>query len=268
MNDFNIRQLKDPSSLRGIEKLQKEIWGFSDIAVVPDHLLIALSHISCGAAHVAYYGDKPVGFALSIITQRSASDKIIYSHMLGVVKEFRNRSIATNLKMAQKKYAQENNISKITWTFDPLMTAAARVCFGKLGVKVTGFYKNFYENLRDTLSSDSSTDRFMVEWDSNCSIEKACDLSSIPDCIKWDLLNPAISSDTLNSEAEEIVCSVPLNWHTLKTDNPESATTWRSFTGQVFEKLFASGYTPTDFVCDFENNKGQYLFKKTGQTQR
>jgi predicted GNAT superfamily acetyltransferase len=102
----------------------------------------------------AFDDDRLVGF-LSAIPGIRQGIPYWHSHMLAVTTAKRDSGIGTQLKSAQKQYAQQRGIRLIEWTFDPLMSRNAYLNFEKLGVIVRRYYPSFY---------GGESDRLIAEW--------------------------------------------------------------------------------------------------------
>ena len=57
-----------------------------------------------------------------------------WSHMLGVVDEFRNEGVGYDLKLLQRERTIAMGLDLIEWTYDPMQAMNAHLNFTKLGV--------------------------------------------------------------------------------------------------------------------------------------
>src|SRR5262249_44039795 len=87
-----------------------------------------------------------------------------WSHMLGVVDEYRNAGLGRALKLLQRERALAMGIDLIEWTYDPLQAANAHLNFVKLGVVVEEYEENVYGESQSPLHKGNPTDRFVAEW--------------------------------------------------------------------------------------------------------
>jgi len=150
---MTIREL---SSIEEFEKcldLQREGFGWSDLELMPMRFFVVSRHIG-GLVLGAFDDDRLVGF-LSAIPGIRQGTPYWHSHMLAVTTAERDLGIGTQLKSAQKQYAQQRGIRLIEWTFDPLMSRNAYLNFEKLGVIVRRYYPSFY---------GGESDRLIAEW--------------------------------------------------------------------------------------------------------
>ena len=117
---------------KSCENWQPEIWGFSELEVLPSLALIPLLEIG-GVLLGAYDAENLIGFVLGFPGLEDGK-AIIHSDMLAVKSAYRSGGLGCRLKLAQREFALAHGIDKIIWTFDPLQSANAHLNFGNLGV--------------------------------------------------------------------------------------------------------------------------------------
>jgi predicted GNAT superfamily acetyltransferase len=160
---FVVRELKSMAELHEVEDIQREVWQFSDLDVVPAATLIATQHAG-GQMLGAFEGVRMIGFVYGFPAYESGRVSI-HSHMLAVRAEYRNYQAGYNLKLAQRVAALARGIDEITWTYDPLQTLNAHLNFSKLGVIARRYFVNFYgEETSSPLHRGFGTDRLWVSW--------------------------------------------------------------------------------------------------------
>jgi predicted GNAT superfamily acetyltransferase len=116
--NIEIRQLRGLDELNEAVRLQKEIWGFADIELLPLRLFVVAQKVG-GQTLGAFDGGRMVGFLLAIPGLKQGA-MYLHSHMMGVLPEYRNRGVGRRLKLAQREEALSRGIRLIEWTFDPL----------------------------------------------------------------------------------------------------------------------------------------------------
>jgi predicted GNAT superfamily acetyltransferase len=158
-----IRQLTQNHEFSEAVKLQKAIWGFDDIDLLPVRLFITASKIG-GHSFGAYDGDRMVGFCVAIPGIKQGAKSYLHSHMLGVMKEYRDAGLGRKLKMAQRDDAIKQGIDLIEWTFDPLEIKNAFFNIERLGAIVRRFVLNQYGTTSSPLNAGLPTDRCTAEW--------------------------------------------------------------------------------------------------------
>jgi predicted GNAT superfamily acetyltransferase len=115
---ITIRKCAGIEELNACVALQKEVWNFSDLDLIPLRMFVVSQKIG-GQTIGAFNGDDLVGFAFSIPGSR-AGHAYLHSHMLAVRDSFRNHGLGRKLKLAQRDDAIQQGFELLEWTFDPL----------------------------------------------------------------------------------------------------------------------------------------------------
>jgi predicted GNAT superfamily acetyltransferase len=160
---LEIHRLTKHEDLAEAVRLQKEIWGFDDIELLPLRLFVVAEKIG-GQVLGAFDGDKMVAFCLGIPGLKPGGQYYLHSHMLGVLAEYRNTGLGRQLKLRQRFDALEHGISLIEWTFDPLEVKNAYFNIERLGAIVRRFVHNQYGTTSSHLHGGLPTDRLTAEW--------------------------------------------------------------------------------------------------------
>src|SRR5262245_20662507 len=94
-----VRPLNGDGELAEAVRLQKIIWGFDDLELLPVRFFVVASRIG-GQTFGAFDGDRMAGFLLAIPgVKRDSGMQYIHSHMLGVLKEYRDSGAGRMLKL-------------------------------------------------------------------------------------------------------------------------------------------------------------------------
>ena len=268
MTDIDIRKIDSHEEYYQCEQLQKEIWGFEDIAVVPNHLLITAQHHG-GLLLGAFDGDQLVGFAFSFPGLEEARTKHC-SLMCGVREGKRYEGLGFALKQRQRKEVAAKGLDLITWTFDPLQSLNGYFNLSKLGAISKTYLRNYYGDIRDELNQGATTDRLLAHWwittsrvkarrdginssanskltinESNTANQVDEENSGLPRCRSYDL----------EVESGNLYIQVPQNIGKIRKADPGLASSWRTKTRKIFESYLDRGYA----VCGFIN-RGESSF--------
>lgn len=141
--------------------LLERIWGE---ALMEPGLLRALSHAGnyVAAAYLRRGGGKEmVGVSAGFFT----ADRELHSHITGVVPEARGTGTGRMLKSHQRAWALERDISRVVWTFDPLVRRNAHFNMHVLGAMPVRYLTDFYGPMKDGLNDGSPSDRLYTVWD-------------------------------------------------------------------------------------------------------
>jgi predicted GNAT superfamily acetyltransferase len=160
---IEVRPLRNLSEFRDAVRLQKEIWGFSEMELLPVRMFVVATKVG-GQALGAFDGDRQVGFCLAIPGLKPDGRSYLHSHMLGVQKEYINRGIGRMLKLEQRHDALARGLRLIEWTFDPLEIKNAWFNIERLGAVVRRFVLNQYGTTSSELHAGMPTDRCVAEW--------------------------------------------------------------------------------------------------------
>ena len=160
---IEIRQLFELSEFGEVLNLQKVIWGFSDIELLPLRFLVVVSKIG-GHVFGAYDGAEMVGFCFALPGVKDGGLPYLHSHMLGVLPPYHNAGIGRRLKLRQREDALVRGIELIEWTFDPLELKNAFFNVERLGAIVRRYSENQYGVTASPLHGGLPTDRCIAEW--------------------------------------------------------------------------------------------------------
>ncbi len=236
---LEIRPLTTFDEFAGAVRLQKQIWGFEDIELLPLRLFVVATKVG-GQALGAFDAGKMIAFCLCIPGLKPGGKSYVHSHMLGVLPEYRNFGLGRKLKLAQRQYAFSQGVDLIEWTFDPLEIKNAFFNIERLGVVVRRYVHNQYGMTSSHLHGGLPTDRLVAEWWIRSQrVEAACAERSIK--------RPEIRARV----------SVPLEIAELRHREPERARDIQASTGEQFDEHFRTGLAVVGF--DKEQNAGSYL---------
>jgi predicted GNAT superfamily acetyltransferase len=160
---IELRALTETRQFQEAVELQKTVWGFSDIELLPVRLFVVATKVG-GQALGAYDGNALVGFLLAIPGLKSGGGSYLHSHMLGVLAEYRNKGVGRMLKLRQREDALARGVKLIEWTFDPLELKNAFFNMERLGAVVRRYVENQYGTTTSPLHGGLPTDRCVAEW--------------------------------------------------------------------------------------------------------
>lgn len=160
---IEIRQLFHLDEFEGVVQLQREIWGFAELELLPLRFLVVVSKVG-GHVFGAFDGPKMIGFCFAIPGIKPGPMPYLHSHMLGVLPDYRNLAIGRRLKLVQREDALARGIKLIEWTFDPLELKNAFLNIEKLGAIIRRYHPNLYGSTSSPLHGGIPTDRCYAEW--------------------------------------------------------------------------------------------------------
>jgi predicted GNAT superfamily acetyltransferase len=234
-----IRQLTRNHEFAEAVKLQKAIWGFDDIDLLPVRLFVTASKIG-GHSFGAYDGDRMVGFCVAIPGIKPGAKSYLHSHMLGVTKEYRDAGLGRKLKLAQRDDAIQQGIDLIEWTFDPLEIKNAFFNIERLGAIVRRFVLNQYGITSSPLNGGLPTDRCYAEW-----------------WLKSDRVTALLQGREMPRPEVVARISITNNIYKIKANDFTQAREIQKRVADQFQEYFAKNLAVTGFERSAEN--GTYL---------
>ena len=268
---ITIRDIDGAAEIRGVEELQKEVWGIPDLDVVPLTHLVAAQQ--AGGVLIGAFDDKTlVGFVYGFPSYEHGESGH-HSHMLAVKPEYRNFNLGKRLKLAQRERVIAQGISGMTWTFDPLQTLNAHFNFNKLGVVSERYLVNFYGEQAASFLHRTGTDRLWVKWllnservrkrltDDGTTFDLGPTLPLVEvtdeDLPQRNTLAACLSND-------QAYIQIPGDITGLQVRSNETALAWREATRWAFREALSAGYLVTDFQRTKRGDQylGTYLLSR------
>lgn len=263
MNKIIIRDLTKYDELLQVQKVQQACWGFSGGEGLYPPVLLTASQ-NGGTVLGAFDDDKLVGFLFGFVGIHANRGPLkICSQTMGVLAEYRAQGIAEELKWAQRDRALKLGINLITWTYDPLEGASARLNLHKLNGFVRTYKRNIYGEHFGAINDKVPTDRFMVEWRIDEIKEiKSNYLKAIGFCetkiithVMGDETYRKLTKYDLASNNSLIYVDIPLDTQAMRRENLDLILDWRMKTREIFEAYFSRGYIAVDFIQRIEDNQ-------------
>lgn len=273
MPELRFRDLHTADEFRQVMALEQEVWGFTDLN---DMVTVPVFTITTkrGAILIGAYdaSDRMVGFVYSIVGMKPGQ-VLQWSHMLGVLAEYRNSGLGRALKLAQRERALAQGYDLIEWTFDPLQALNAHLNFSKLGVVAEEYHRNVYGESTSVLHKGTPTDRLVAQWwirephvERRMPADPALTLraADLAGAVPINVTRPAdkwlANADLLLARDERrLLLEIPMGFTDMQREAPELALEWRMQTRELFESYFRRGYRAVDFFLDRPHTRGRYL---------
>ncbi len=159
---ITVRRCRGIDEFRDCVYLQKEVWNFIDVELVPLRMFVVAEKIG-GQVLGAFDGGELIGFVMSLPGLRNGH-AYLHSHMLAVRAAYRNGGIGRQLKLFQREDALARGIELIEWTFDPLEIKNAYLNIERLGAIARRYSVNQYGLTSSPLQGGLPSDRLNAEW--------------------------------------------------------------------------------------------------------
>jgi len=243
---IDIRPLTEREDLKAVVRLQRQIWGFEDVDLIPLRLFVVASKIG-GQVYGAFDGAQLIGFCMSIPGLKPGGKTYLHSHMLGVLPQYRNARVGRSLKLAQRDDAIGRGIDLIEWTFDPLEIKNAFFNMQRLGAIVRRYVPNQYGTTSSPLHGGLPTDRCIAEW-----------------WISSPRVNAILAGQPFEGNPVEARIAIPSDIATIRANEPARARDIQQKACEQFRAAFDRGLA----VIGFEKSEqaGTYLIGKWEST--
>ncbi len=225
---LSIRPLSTLEEFDHCVELQRAIWGFETLELVPVRLFVTAAR-SGGQVLGAFDGSRLIGFVYAVPGYR-AGRGYLHSHMAAVLPQYQSQGIGRQLKLAQREEALARGLDLVEWTFDPLAFRNAHFNFERLGVIVRRYVRNQYGITTSPLHGGLPTDRLVAEW-----------------WLRSARVQAVLQDDKPPRGLETARILVPTAIHENKQSNREEAVRLQARVREQFEDLLARGYAVTGF---------------------
>lgn len=247
-----VKELQSLEELEQVRQLEQEIWSTSN---TPIHQLVGFIK-NGGFVLGAYLHDELIGFNYSYAGFMAADEHYLYSHLLGVKREYREHGVGELLKLYQKERAQSYGHRKCKWIFDPLETRNGYLNFTKLRSYAMTYEANVYGQLNDDFNKLLPSDRIVVEWQLEdddalrwyAKIEEL--IEEAEELVPWSfsivglpMIDQQNTFDqSLSYIRDAYLLPVPQSFQKIKIESPALAEDWRYKTRIILETMFKQGY--------------------------
>lgn len=266
-----LRDLKTLDDFKQVVALEKAIWGvdYEDVVCAP---ILAVTVKRGGVLIGAFDEGRMVGFVYSLpgIRNRKPTQ---WSHMLGVIDEYRNAGLGRTLKLEQRLRSIDLGCDLIEWTFDPMQALNAHLNFVRLGVVVEEYGINLYGESSSRLHRGTPTDRFIAQWwiaephvvrrieAQQLAVLRAPEVADAHLVNRTTLAGPWLtcSSYDLDRTEPRLWVEIPTGFTDMQAEHPSLALEWRMATRAIFTTYFGRGYRVLDFALDRVSGRGRYL---------
>jgi predicted GNAT superfamily acetyltransferase len=220
---IEIEALTTEQQFRDAVALQKTVWGFDEIELVPVRLFVVATKVG-GQAFGAYAEGRMIAFCLALPGLKPGPKSFLHSQMLGVLPGYRDAGIGRRLKLRQREDAVARGIDLIEWTFDPLEIKNAYFNVERLGAIVRRYVRNQYGTTTSHLHGGLPTDRCTAEW-----------------WVASERVRRIVNGDPLEKPPLVERIQVPANIGELRRSHPKQARAIQAEISDRFENAFDRG---------------------------
>lgn len=228
-----VRELDLADSAAAGAAVLAQVWR-SDVPPVPANLLRTVQYAG-GYVYGAYdQSESMVGTSMAFLGAHG-----LHSHITGVVTP--GQGIGQAMKMHQRWWALERDITAITWTCDPLVRRNMVFNLHALGSTVTAYLIAHYGEMVDGVNAGDESDRVDMRWDllDTTGPRHRPEAGDRPIVVGVDPQGRPVVSDPVGIDR---LVALPADIETLRRDDPVAAMAWRhAIRGAVGSALEAGG---------------------------
>lgn len=160
-----VRLVHSLAETLAAEALMSSVWGSrpgaAPVSTATMRALRHAGHYVAGAFLTAT--DHLVGCAVGFFSGPRALS--MHSHAAAVSGAHAGRGIGIALKLHQRAWCLERDVSVLSWTFDPLIARNTHLNLTKLGAEAVEYLPDFYGPMDDARNRRVASDRLLVRWD-------------------------------------------------------------------------------------------------------
>ncbi|MFC5187558.1 GNAT family N-acetyltransferase [Actinomadura harenae] len=241
-----VRELHELEEFDAVVRLVDEIWGVNaDGDPVSAEMMRALSHAGNYVAG-AYQDGRLVGASVAFFAAPVGTS--LHSHLTGV--SGIGRGVGLALKLHQRDWALARGLTRVTWTYDPLIRRNAYFNLVKLGARPVEYLPSFYGAMDDAINGGDDSDRVLAAWDI---ADPTPGPGPVPGPVAsgrpgaYALRDRDGRPEIVDTGAETVLVEVPADVETLRRTDPAAARAWRLALREVLGGLLADGARVTGF---------------------
>ncbi|MGN7477850.1 GNAT family N-acetyltransferase [Solibacillus silvestris] len=251
LESVTIKELTTIEQIEEARKLEHGIWA---VGSIPVHQTIATIR-NGGIVLGAYLNEEIIGFNYSCPGYMD-EHVYLYSHMLGVKRNYREQGVGELLKNYLKDIAIERGYRNCRWTFDPLEARSGFLNFSKLRSHSDTYIENCYGEMEDPFNRALPTDRLCVEWQLvdndylrwDAKVEELLDEAK--PIVNWGANTvglPTLDPEQKFSKEEALIhdaytLPIPTNFQKIKVESAALAEDWRYKTRHILQAMFEQEY--------------------------
>jgi predicted GNAT superfamily acetyltransferase len=271
--DIEIRHVRTHDEFVRCVELQAATWGAGFRESVPATILKITQRLG-GVTAGAFTPDGTLlGFIFGV-TGIEHGALVHWSDMLAVDARAQNHGIGRSLKEFQRETLRAVGVTRMYWTYDPLVARNAYFNLNRLGARVVEYVEDMYgADTGSALHSGLGTDRFIVDWPIAAKARTEPILRAMASSPSaWSeapILNadaagraPAALSPAASSLPPRARVEIPTDILHVQQTRIADAVSWRQSTRQALQWALANDYAVERFERDASGNRAFYLLSR------
>ena len=257
-----IRRVETQAEYDECVRIEDLTWGAGFNERVPATILRVAQYLG-GVTAAAFDGDSGamLGFVFGM-TGVQDGRLVHWSDLLAVRPEARDRGLGRRLKLYQRSLVAELGVTRMLWTYDPLVARNAHLNLNALGAEVAEYVPEMYGSDTGSALHDAiGTDRLVVAWELTSGAGTPARTSphapaaEPPAALVVNLAMPCAAEG-----APELFVAIPGDIQDLIATAPATARAWRESTRSAFLHCLGNGYRVSGFQR--ANSGGFYRLSK------
>lgn len=261
--DIRIRPVHSLAEFRACVNLQVEVWGPEYTDSVPASLLQVATHVGGVVLGAFTPTDELVGFLFGL-TGIDGGEIVHWSHLLGVRDSTRDLGVGRLLKEAQRAELATRGVTRMSWTFDPLVAKNAYLNLNRLGARVVEYVPNMYGTTTSPLHYGIATDRLVVSVDTHATAPARDAIAVEAEHQPVLTLEPRAGDLTLDTDSPpaKLWIEIPGDIQQVIERSPSAGVAWRDAVRTHFQWALAHGYEVTGLQRDPVTSRSYYLLQR------
>lgn len=256
-----IAPLDDPAAHRNLSELFDVVWNAAGGPLVHPNLMTALNH---GGNYVAgaFDGDSLIGGTVGFLALDGAGMHL-HSHMTGVLARMQGRGVGLALKLHQRQWCLERDISEVVWTYDPLVRHNAYFNLMRLGAEIVDYVEDFYGAMADGINVNEESDRCVVRWQLAAervtrALRGKADEEVVTAGATVILDEDAEGIPVVHeSSGDVLLCKIPRDIVAIRRTDAAAGRAWRRALRSCFGRALAEGFVATAIT-----ESGSYVLER------
>ena len=257
-----VRPVATRAEFQACVELQEEVWGPGYTDRVPASLLQVAAHVG-GIVIGAFKQGELIGMVFGF-AGFEGDERVHWSHMLAVRDSARDLGVGRLLKEAQRETLAQRGVTRMSWTFDPLVAKNAFLNLNRLGARVVAYVNDMYGTSTSPLHHGTPTDRLIVTVDTRAAAPAPTAADSAPHrqpILTMSLRAGDVAVDTA-VPPPSLWIEVPSDVQRVREHAPESVAAWRHAVRNHFTWALDHGYEVQTLERDFSASRAFYLLSR------
>jgi predicted GNAT superfamily acetyltransferase len=255
-----VRELTAVPELAAVSGLFEAIWRTQPSSPLVTVELLKAMVAAGNYVAGAFDGDRLLGGCVGFFGSPAKGG--VHSHIAGTARAGHGRGIGFALKLHQRAWALRQDVTSISWTFDPLVCRNAYFNLSKLAARAAQYLPDFYGPMRDAINGADDTDRLLVDWELTSGPVDAASHGR-PSCVDGTAGAPGLFADPDerpvigSADAPVVLVGVPRDIEAVRVADPGLGRAWRVALREVLHGLMADGARVVGF-----DRAGRYVVSR------